>query len=87
MKERNYHKMTECIIPIRTPTLASKAERTLALSGIHSTVVNIDPSVTKRGCGYGVKLSCRDAERSLLILEKKHVPCGELIGGGMYDIS
>ena len=80
--------MTECIIPLKTPTLAKKAERALTSAGIIATVVSVDPSITKHGCGYGLSVFCRDAQLAKALLDRRHISYGELIGGYTeYDLS
>ena len=81
MKERNDHKMTECIIPIRTPTLAKKAERVLSAAGIRVNIVSVDPAVTKHGCGYGISVYCREADRARELLDRRRISYGDMIGG------
>lgn len=73
--------MKECIIPMKSPTIAKKAERALAGLKITANVVSVDPSVTKHGCGYGLSLYCCDAERAKDILRYRNIPYGDLIGG------
>ena len=83
---RNHHlkeglkKMNECIIAMKSQTLMKRANRALSGAGIRCEGVSIDPSVTKRGCGYGIAVSCRDAERAAAILDRKHITHGEVIG-------
>ena len=79
--------MKECIIPMKSPTIASKAERILFAGGIRASIISVDPSVTKHGCGYGLSLFCRDAERAKYILDRRNIPYGDLIGGVSDDLS
>lgn len=74
-------KMAECIITMQTLTYAEKAKRAAQHNGIHGTVVNIDPSVTGRGCAYGISLDCGEAERFAALLKRKGIPYGEIVGG------
>jgi len=72
--------MKECIIPMKSFTVAKKAERVLGNIKITTSIVSVDPSVTKHGCGYGLSLYCRDAERAKDYLRRKNIPYGDLIG-------
>ena len=73
--------MKECIIPMTSPTLAKMAERALTGQRINVSMVSVDPSLTKRGCGYGISLYCNDAERAKDLLHRRNIPFGDLIGG------
>jgi hypothetical protein len=72
--------MNDCIIAMRSVTIAQKSVRILTAQGILCNTVNIDPSITKRGCGYGVALPCRLVTEAKRILERKHVEFGDIIG-------
>ncbi|MBE6599160.1 MAG: DUF3343 domain-containing protein [Ruminococcaceae bacterium] len=76
--------MADCIITMKSMTLAEKAKRAASAVGISARIVNIDPAVTKRGCAYGLTLSCGEAERLRGVLERKHIPYGELMGSGFF---
>jgi len=78
--------MAECIITMKSMTYAEKAKRTALGAGIRGEIVSIDPSVTKRGCAYGLSLPCREAARLLPVLEKKGIRYGEVLGDG-YNFS
>ena len=47
---------------------------------IYADIVSIDPSVTRRGCAVGIRLSCDDVGRVKSLLEKKNIPYGDVIG-------
>lgn len=79
--------MAECIIPIKSATLAKKAQRALWNVGIRSEFVSVDPSVTRRGCSFGLSLACRDSTRGAEVLEKRNITHGDIIGGYGGDIS
>ena len=72
--------MNECIIAMKSQTLTQRALRALAGVGIRGEPVSIDPSVTKHGCGYGITIPCREVERALQLLDRKHIAHGEIIG-------
>ena len=62
-------------------THAVKARRVLAASGIQCEIVNIDSSVTKRGCAYGVTFPCEMKNRVQSVLRRYDLDYGEIIGG------
>ena len=72
--------MTDCIIAVPSMTMAQKAGRVLSSHGLSARVVNIDPSITKHGCGYGISISCRDLAEAKRILDRKRVHYGDVIG-------
>ncbi len=72
--------MSECIIVTRSATISKKAERVLKATGIPVNIVNIDPSLTKRGCAYGLAVSCDRLERALDVLDRRRIIHGEVIG-------
>ena len=73
--------MSECIITMKSVTYAEKAKRAAHSVGLQVEIVSVDPSVTKRGCSYGISLPCRDASDLIRLLERKKIPYGEIIGG------
>ncbi len=73
--------MAECIITMRSMTYAEKAKRAASSLGIGAGIVSIDPAVTRRGCSYGLSLSCADTDRLTRALDRKGIPYGEVMGG------
>lgn len=74
--------MTDLIIAMPSMTLAQKSVRVLSSYRIHAQTVNIDPSLTKRGCGYGISLSVNNLAEAKRILDKKKIDYGDVIGDG-----
>ena len=72
--------MTDCIIAMRSMTAAQKAERAISSKGIRCVTVNIDPSLTKRGCGYGVSLPCNKVSAAKKVLDAKRIIYGDVLG-------
>ena len=66
--------MNYCIATLISLNLSIKAQKVLAREGIYATVVSLDPSVTPKGCAYGIKFSCNDQKyiKALLKREKIH---------------
>lgn len=75
--------MAECIIAMKNQTSAERARRAAAFERIYADVVSIDPSVTRRGCSLGIRLPCSEVDRMKMILEKKNIPYGDVIGRGV----
>ncbi len=69
-----------CIISIKNLTTAQKAKRTLSKDGIFSSVVNVDPSLTQKGCSYGLTFNCADFMRIRRILNAQGIEYGEILG-------
>ena len=80
-QRKNEEVMSNCIIAMQSATTAKKAERALAAVRIPCQTVSIDPTVTKRGCGYGVSVGCSFLSDAVRVLERKNISHGEVIGG------
>ena len=70
-----------CIVTMKSMTLALRAKNVLGAKGIDVDVQNLDPSVTARGCAYGLSFICSDKEYIQRLLDGKCIPYGEWIGG------
>ena len=70
-----------CISAKKSMTHAVKARRLLSAAGIRCEIVNIDSSVTKRGCAFGVTFPCEMMDRVRSILHRYDLDYGEIIGG------
>ncbi len=79
--------MSECIIPMKSPTAAKRAQRALSASGIKTQLVSIDPTLTRRGCAFGLSLACRESSRGTEVLDRRGITHGEVIGGYGSGIS
>jgi len=77
--------MADCIIAMKSMTFAEKGKRAASSAGIFSEIVSIDPSVTKRGCAYGLTIPCSEVNRLVSVFEKRHVQYGEILGNGYYN--
>jgi len=76
--------MTDCILAMKSMTYAEKAKRVAQSMGLDAEVVSIDPSVTKRGCAFGLTVPCAKTADLCTFLDKKRVPYGEILGDGHY---
>ena len=72
--------MSECMITMKSVTYAEKAKKAARSAGIMGKIVSIDPSITKRGCAYGISLPCGDVSGMIALLERKKIPYGEVFG-------
>lgn len=72
--------MPDCIIAMKTRTSAEHARRIAAGMKISSEVVSVDPSVTKRGCAFGLRLNCADTDELRSALDRKGVSYGDVLG-------
>ncbi len=75
--------MNECVLTFKSQTAAAKAARYLKKTGTPVRIVSIDPSVTARGCGWGIAVECASAEEIGNILDSKKIPYGEVLSGGI----
>ncbi len=74
--------MSKCLLTFRSQTLASKAAKTLGKSGKNVSVVSVDPSVTSKGCGWGIESECNGMDEIERILKQKGITYGEWLSGG-----
>lgn len=65
---------------METMTLAIKAKRLLDAHGIGCEIVSIDPSVTKKGCAYALRLGCGYVMRATAMMGERRISYGEIIG-------
>lgn len=69
-----------CIISTKNLTTAQTAKRVLAKEGIYSTVVNIDPALTKKGCSYGLSYNCAEYVKVRKLLNAQGIAYGDFAG-------
>lgn len=74
-------KETMCIASMKTLTAAHMARKALAAAGIVSSIVSIDPNITRKGCAYGIGFNCSDSVRVKRIFREKGITYGEIFGG------
>lgn len=71
-----------CIATMKSMTQAMRARAALEARGVRCEIVSLDPSLTRRGCGYGVRFSCVHKDIALAVLEAKRIGYGTVIGEG-----
>ena len=72
--------MGECVIPMRSRTEAEKGRRVAGGYRILTTVVSVDPTLTKHGCSVGLRVSCTNVHMLADVLDKNGIPHGDIIG-------
>ena len=72
--------MSDCIIAMKSQTMAEKARRIAASEKIRAEIVSVDPSLTRHGCSLGLMLDCTEAKKLTPILAKRNIAHGDIIG-------
>ena len=75
--------MGECVISVRSNTVAERVRRIAAAERIRSEIVSVDPKLTKRGCSVGLRLPCEDVAALRHILDRRGITYGDILGGGV----
>ena len=75
--------MAECVISVKSHTVAERVRRLATAEGRRSEIVSVDPKLTKRGCSVGLRLPCDDVAALKRILEKRRITYGDIFGGGL----
>ena len=68
-----------CIIALRSMTYAIKAKNTLQDSYIDCEIVKLEPSMTKKGCAYGVSFNCVNTNNVINAMKKSSINYTELL--------
>lgn len=69
-----------CIVTMKSMTSAIRAKNVLHGRGIAVEIQNLDPSVTARGCAYGLSFNCGDKARIMHEMDSRRITYGEWIG-------
>ena len=69
---------TEITIVLRSVTHAEKSKKLLNSEGIKSRIVKPSPSVTGKGCGYGIAVAAPHADAAVGILKNNRIPIVKL---------
>ena len=62
--------MKNCIITFRSVMPAQRAEDILRRSGVYCTVQRTPKWMEEKGCGYSLRLSCRDIMAAAMLLRQ-----------------
>ena len=65
--------MKNCIATITSLNLSIRAQRALSQVGIYSRIVSLDPSVTPKGCAYGIEFPCSEEGTVRALLRKERI--------------
>lgn len=74
--------MKNCTAAIGSLTLAMKAHATLAEEGLLCKIVKLDPSMTRKGCAYGIEYSCEDHKAVRSAFNTAKISVSSYIRGG-----
>lgn len=74
--------MKSCTAAIGSLTLAMKAHSVLTASGLNGRIVKLDPSMTRRGCAYGIEYSCEDHKAVRSAFNTAKISVSSYIKGG-----
>lgn len=68
-----------CAIALKSMTYAIKAKKALNDYYINADIIKLEPSMTKKGCAYGVKFDCVNLNSAQEALKKWAIKYTELI--------
>ena len=68
-----------CVASVRSMTHAQKAKKTLESHLIECEIIRLEPSMTKKGCAYGVKFQCINLYAAKNALDDSSVKYTEII--------
>ena len=74
--------MDYCTAAMGSITAAMNAHSALTSSGIGSKIVKLDPSMTRRGCAYGIEYSCSEHKIVRSVLNNSGINVTSYIKGG-----
>jgi len=70
--------MKHCTVAQSSMTYAMKVKQLLASHSIQSSVVRLNPSQTKNGCGFGVEFDCIHYDTVISLLKYSGITYSEL---------
>ena len=71
-------KTNMCLISIKNLTAAQMAKKALLREGIYTSIVSVDPTLTRAGCSYGLSFNCAEGEAVRRTLDRASINYGEL---------
>ena len=74
--------MKSCTAAIGSLTVAMKANAVLEQSGLSGKIVKLDPSMTRRGCAYGIEYSCEEHKAVRSAFNTAKISVSSYIKGG-----
>ena len=67
------------ILTMTSQTIAVKAKRLLEKNGIYVRIVRPSPTLTPKGCSFGLQIDERLLASAIKYLEQNDIPYGEII--------
>ena len=74
--------MKSCTAAIGSLTLAMKAKSALDEAGVYCKIVKLDPSMTRRGCAYGIEYDCENHRAVRSAFNTAKISVSSYIKGG-----
>ena len=74
--------MKSCTAAIGSLTIAMKAKTALDSAALDGRIVKLDPSMTRRGCAYGIEYSCEDHKAVRSTFNTANISVSSYIKGG-----
>ena len=71
--------MKKCTIAISSINHAIRAEKVLLASSVKCKIVKLQPNATKKGCAYGLEVSCKDVPSALSFLNNARISYSEIL--------
>ena len=78
--------MNSCTAAIGSLTIAMKALAALEKAGITARIVKLNPSMTRKGCAYGIEYSCEYHKAVRSAFNAANVSASSYIKGGGGEI-
>lgn len=66
--------MKDCFITFRSVTFAQRGENELKRAGISCNIQRTPRWMEEQGCGYSIRLRCRDITDAVDVLKRRQVP-------------
>ena len=73
-KRKEITKMSNCLVTLRSPTYAMKAQMLLGRGGIQVIPVKLGGEYAVGGCTHGIRFDCRDRAQVVRILRDNSIP-------------
>ena len=74
--------MKSCTAAIGSLTIAMKAKTALDSAALDGRIVKLDPSMTRRGCAYGIEYFCEDHKAVRSAFNTAKISVSSYIKGG-----
>ena len=68
-----------CFASLKSMTYAIKAKKALSQNNINSEIIKLDPSLSKKGCLYGIKFDCTNYYAVESILNSNNVKYSQIL--------